>query len=202
MATPLSLGELGDEESSIGLEHPVHRFDSGVLLVLSHVVQSEGARDRVEGGVREREVLRARDLERCRYSAPARPAAGAIDHLNCRINAVDRAGGCHPFGEDDRKATRAAAHVQDPIAGLELKIVGQRGAEALPASAEHPRPEVVDTRPADEPVVAVVMGMGGGVGHWHSLPGVAGFSLCWPSFVGTRQNDHAVCMAFAAPDWT
>ena len=41
------------------------------LIVLSHVVQSEGARDGVEGGIREREVLRESDLETRRCSTLA-----------------------------------------------------------------------------------------------------------------------------------
>ena len=182
MATPWSLVKLSDQESSVWLQHPIHLSDGGRLVVLSHVVQSEGARDRVEGVIRKREVLREPDLERRWHSALARPAAGAVDHLDCCIDAVDRAGGCDPFGEDVRKATRAAAHIENAVAGLELKIIGQHRAEALPAPAEQPCPEVVDTRPADEPVAAVVMGMGGGVGHWHSLPRAAGFGVCWPSF--------------------
>ena len=128
MASPWSLVKLRDQEPSIGFQHAVHLSDSGRLVVLSHVVQSEGARDRVEGVIREREVLRERDLERCRHSAPARLATGAVDHLGCCINPVDRAGGCHPLCEDDRLAARAAAHIEDAVAWLELKIISQHAA--------------------------------------------------------------------------
>ena len=181
MAAPLSLVELSDQEPSIGFQHPVHLCDGGRLVVLSDVVQSEGAGHRVEGVVREREVLRERDLEPRRHAALARQAAGTVDHLCCCINAIDRAGGCHPIGEDDRKATRPAARIEDPIAGLELKIIGQHRVEALTAPAEQPDPEVVKTRPADEPVVAVVMGTACGVGHWHSLPEICPGLASWTS---------------------
>jgi exodeoxyribonuclease-3 len=170
MASTWSLVKLRNQEPSTGFQHPVHLCDSGRLVVLGHVVQSESARDRVESGIREREVLRKRDLERRGYAAPARLAAGAVDHLHCCINPVDRAGGCHPLGEDDGKAARATANIQDAVAWLELKIISQHDAEALPAAAEQPGPEVVNTSPADEPVAAVVISMAGGVGHWHSLP--------------------------------
>jgi hypothetical protein len=173
MATPLSLVKLSDQEPSIGFQHPVHLCDSGRLVVLSHVVQSEGARDRVECVLREREVLRERDLERRRHSAPARLAAGAVDHLCCWVDAIDRAGGCHPLSEGDRNAARAAAYIEDPVARPELKIISQHGVEALPSAAEQPDPEVVNTRPVDEPVVAVVIGAAGGMGHCHSLPEIA-----------------------------
>ncbi len=71
MPTPLALVELGDQEPPSGFEHPVHLLDCRLLIVLSHVVQSEGARDGVEGSVREREVLRESDLETRRCSTLA-----------------------------------------------------------------------------------------------------------------------------------
>ena len=106
------------------------------MVVLSDVVQSEGACHRVEGLICEREVLREGDLEPRGHSALARLAAGAVDHLCCGINAVDRTGGCDPPREDDHKAAGATAHIEDPVATLQLKIIGQRGAESLPASTE------------------------------------------------------------------
>ena len=178
MASTWSLVKLRDQEPSIGFQHPVHLSDGSRLVFLSHMVQSEGARDRVEGVIREREVLRERDLERCRHSALARMPAGAVDHLGCCINPIDRAGGCHPLGEDDRQAARAAAHIEYAVAWLELKIISQHGAEELPAAAEQPDAEVVNTCPADQPVAGMVIGMTGGVGHWHSLPEFPG-GLCW-----------------------
>jgi hypothetical protein len=106
------------------------------LVVLSDVVQSKGACDRVEGVSCEGEVLRERDLEPRGHSALPRLAAGAVDHLCCGINTIDRAGGCDPLGEDDHKAAGATAHIEDPVARLQLKIIGQRGAESLSAPTE------------------------------------------------------------------
>jgi hypothetical protein len=128
MATPLSLVKFGDQEPSAVFEHAVHLVDCGQLIILGHVVQSQGARDRVECSVGEREVLRVRDLEGRRYFTSARPSSGAFDHLDCSIDAVDRARGCHALSEHDRKAASAAAHIEHPIAGLQLKIISHHGA--------------------------------------------------------------------------
>ena len=81
--------ELGDQQSSARLEDPVHLLDGGLLIIFGHVVQSQGARNRVEGAIREREVLSERDLEGRGYSALARPAGGTFDHLCRWVDAVD-----------------------------------------------------------------------------------------------------------------
>ena len=132
--------KLRDQEPSAGFQDPVHLSDGSWLVILSHMVQSEGARDRVEAVIGEREVLRERDLEGRRHSTPARLAAGAVDHLGCCIDTIDRAGGCHPLGEENRKAARATAHIEDAVAWLELKIISQHGAEALPRRPSNPIP--------------------------------------------------------------
>lgn len=183
MAGTWTLVKLRDQEPPAGLQDPVHLSDGSWLVILGHVVQSEDARDRVEDLIGERKILRERDLEGRGHSPPARLAAGAVDHLGCCIDAIDRAGGCHPLGEENRKAARATAHIEDAVPWLELKIFSQHGAEALPATAEQPDPEVVKARPADEPVAAVVTGMAGGVGHWHSLPEFPP-GVCCLRFVG------------------
>ena len=97
-------------------------------------------------------------------------------------------------------AAGATAHIEDAVAWLQLKIISQHGAEALPAAAEQPGPEVVNTSPADEPVGAVVIGMAGGAGHWHSLPEFP-VGVCRPASLASPENDQAVCIAFAATDW-
>jgi hypothetical protein len=73
--------KLSDQQPSAGFEDPVHLLDGDQLIILSHVVQSQSACDRIESPIREREVLRERDLEGRRYTALARPAGRAFDHL-------------------------------------------------------------------------------------------------------------------------
>ena len=84
MAAPLSLVELSDQEPSIGFQHPVHLCDGGRLVVLSDVVQSEGAGHRVEGVVREREVLRERDLEADRGDLSQAGNLATEEHVRLR----------------------------------------------------------------------------------------------------------------------
>jgi len=50
----LSVAEFGEQESSAGFEDPVHLGNCSLLIILSYVVQGEGARHRVEAGVTER----------------------------------------------------------------------------------------------------------------------------------------------------
>ena len=104
--TPLALVELGDQEPSMRFQHSVHLADCSPLIILSYVMQCEGACDGVEGRIRKRKLLRESDLEGRRCSSLACPAAGTVDHLDCCINAVDRAAGCYAFGESDSKAGR------------------------------------------------------------------------------------------------
>jgi hypothetical protein len=168
MPTPLALVELGDQEPSGGFEHPIHFLDCGPLIILSDVVQSERARDGVEARIRKREVLRESDLEPRRYSTLARLAAGTVDHLDCCINAVHGAGGSYPLREDEGEAARAAADIENPVTRPKLQIVGQHRAQTGSALAEQDVAQIVNTRPVDEPVAAVVMGVARGVDHRHA----------------------------------
>jgi hypothetical protein len=167
MPTPLALVELGDQEPSSGSKHPIHFLDCGPLIILSDVVQSERARDGVEARIRKREVLRVSDLETRRYSTLACPAAGTVDHLDCCINAVHGACGSYPLREDEDKAARAAADIEDPVTGQKLQIVGQHRAQTFSSPPKQAVAQVINTRPVDEPVAAVVMGTAGGVDHRH-----------------------------------
>ena len=167
MPTPLALMELGDQEPSSGFEHPVHLLDCGPLIVLGHVVQGERACDGVEGRIRKRKVLRETDLETRRYSTLACLAAGTVDHLDCCINAVHGAGGSYPLREDKGEAAGAAADIENPVTGPKLQIVGQHRAQTVSSPAKQAVAQVVNTRPVDEPVAAVVMGTAGGVDHRH-----------------------------------
>ena len=160
---PLFLVKLGDQQPSAGFEDPIHLVNCGQLIILSHMMQSQNARNRIEGSISEREVLCERDLEGRRYSALACSAGSAFDHLGCRIDAIDRAGGSHAFSEDDRKAASTAAHVEHLISGLQLKIIGHHGAQTT--SPAQPGPQVVDPCPVDELVATVVIGTAGGVDH-------------------------------------
>jgi hypothetical protein len=160
-----SLVELSDQEPSARFEHPVHLLDCGQLIILSDVMQDQGARERVEAPIRKRQVLRERDLEAHRYSALARPAAGALDHLGCWIDAVHRAGRSHTLSENDRKAASPAAHIEHLISGPQLKVISHHGAHTVPASPEQVSPQVVETGPVNEPVTTVVISTAGSVHH-------------------------------------
>ncbi len=157
--------KLSDQEPAARFEHSIYLLDRGQLIILSDVMQSQGAGDRVEGSIRKRQVLRERYLEGRRESALARPAAGSLDHLGCWIDAVDRAGSSHTLCEDHRKAARPAAHIEHLISGLQLKIISQHGTHPVPTSPEQPTRQVVDPRPVNEPVMTVVISTAGSVHH-------------------------------------
>jgi hypothetical protein len=128
MATAWAFVKLSDQEPSTGLKHPVHFLDRSPLIILSHMVQREGAPNGVERGIRKREILSEGDLEGGRCSPFACLAAGPVDHLDCCINAVHRAGGRYPLGKDAGKAARATADIEDPVTGPKLKIVSEHPA--------------------------------------------------------------------------
>jgi hypothetical protein len=167
MPTAWALVKLGDQEPSTGLEHPVHLLDRSPLIILSHMMQGEGAPNGVEGRIRKREILCEGHLEGDRCSPFACLAACPVDHLGCCINAVNRAGGCYPLGENARKAARAAADIEDPVTGPKLKIVSQHPAQTISTPSKQPVPQVVEACPVDEPVAAVVIGVAGGMDHRH-----------------------------------
>jgi len=165
-AMSMSATEFGDQEPSTRFEHPVHLFDCSLLIILSYVVQDEGARDRVEGGIRERKVLCEGDLEACRQSTFAGSAGRQVDHLGSGINPVHRAARRHPCGKHHGKAPGAAAHIENPITDSELKIVSEHPAESASASPAQAGSHVVQPRPVNRLVAAGVMGMA--VNHWQS----------------------------------
>ena len=117
MPTPWAFVKLSDQEPATGLEHPAHLLDRSPLIVLSHMVQRERARDGVEDGIRKREILCEGYLEGGRCFPFACLAAGHVDHLNCCINAVHGAGRCHALGKDAGKAARATADIENSVAG-------------------------------------------------------------------------------------
>jgi hypothetical protein len=121
---PLALVELGNQEPSMRFQHSVHLTDCRPLIVLRHVMQCERACDGVEGGIRKRKLLGESDLEGRRYPSFACQAVRPVDHFDCCINAVDRAGGSYPLRESDSKAARSAAHIEHSVAGLKLQIIG------------------------------------------------------------------------------
>jgi hypothetical protein len=165
--TPWAGVKLGDQEPSTGLEHPVHLLDRSSLIVLGYMVEREGARDGAEGGIGKRQVLCEGDLEGTRHAPFACLAAGAVDHLDCCINAVNRPSRCYPLRKDAGKAARAAADVEDLVTGPKLQIISQHRAQTVSAPAKQAVPQVVNTRPVNEPVSAVVTGMAGGMDHRH-----------------------------------
>lgn len=109
-------------------QHSVHLTDCSPLIILSHVMQGERACDGVEGGIRKRKLLRESDLEGRRYSSLACPAPGTVDHFDRCINAVDGACRSYPLRTSKSKAARPAAHIEDPVAGPQLQIVGHHSA--------------------------------------------------------------------------
>lgn len=88
-----ALLKFGDEKSSAGFEHPIHLLDRSTLIIFSHMVQSERAREGIESGIRERQLLREGDLETDRYSVILRSGGGELDHFWRRIDAMDGAAG-------------------------------------------------------------------------------------------------------------
>ena len=104
----------------MGFQHSVHLADCSRLIVPSYVMQCEGACDGVEGGIRKRKLLRESDLEGRHYTSLACQAASTVDHLDCCIDAVDRAGGSYSLGERDSKAARSTTHIEDPVTGPKL----------------------------------------------------------------------------------
>jgi hypothetical protein len=121
--TPLALVELGDQEPSMGFQHSVHLADCSRLIVPSYVMQCEGACDGVEGGIGKRKLLRVSDLEGRDDASLACQAASTVDHLDCCVDTVDRAGGPYSLSESDSKAARSTTHIEDPVTGLKLQIV-------------------------------------------------------------------------------
>jgi hypothetical protein len=182
MPAALTLVKLSDHEPSTRLEHPVHLLDRSPLIILSHMVQRKGAPDGVEGGIRKRELLCEADLEGDRCSPFACLAAGPVDHLNCCINAVHRAGGCYPLGIHAGKAARATADIKDPVTGPKPKIVSQHRAQTVSTPTKQPVPQVVEACPVDELVAAVVIGMASGVDHRHESV------RCSPGRLATRVH--------------
>jgi hypothetical protein len=138
--TPWAGVKLSDQEPSAGREHPVHLLDRSWLIVLSYMVEREGARDGVEGGIGKRQVLGEGDLEGTRYAPFACLAAGAVDHFDGCINAVNRPSRCYPLRKDAGKAARAAADVEDSVTGPELQIISQHRAQTVSAPAKQAVP--------------------------------------------------------------
>ena len=136
MPTTWAFVELSDQEPSTRLEHPAHLPDRGPLIILSHMVQREGAPNGVEGGIRKRKILCEGDLEGDSYSPFACLAASPFDHLDCCINAVHRAGGCYSLGKDAGEAAWATADIEDPVAGPKLEIVSQHPAQTFSTSSK------------------------------------------------------------------
>src|SRR4029453_7316258 len=97
MSEPWSLLEFSDQQSATGLEHPVHLGNGSLLIILSDMVQSQGAGDRVKHCVRKWQMLGVADLEAHRYAMFARLRSCPADHLWTRVNAGDRAGRSHPL---------------------------------------------------------------------------------------------------------
>jgi hypothetical protein len=127
VTTPLAFVELGDQEPSMRFQHAVHLAYCSPLIVLSHVMQREGACDGVKGGVRKGKLLRKSNLEGDYHASLACLTAGTVDHLDCCIYAVDGAGGSYPLGERDCQTARSTANVEDMVARPQLQIVDDHG---------------------------------------------------------------------------
>jgi hypothetical protein len=134
----LSFAEFGDQESPAGFEDPVHLDNCSLLIILSYVVQGEGARHCVEAGVGERKPLRESGLKVCRQPMPACSRRCQLDHLSGRIDPIHRSGRGYSRGEHHRQAAAAAPHVENPITGSQLQIVSEHRPESRSAWPEQP----------------------------------------------------------------
>ena len=93
MRNGVVLSEFGEQESPAGFEDPVHLGNCSLLIILSYVVQGEGARHRVEAGVSERKPLRESGLKVCRQSPRrARAVASLIISAAASIPSTDPEG--------------------------------------------------------------------------------------------------------------
>jgi hypothetical protein len=134
----LSFAEFGDQEPPTRLEDPVHLGDCGLLIILSYVVQGEGARHRVEAGVSERKPLRESGLKVCRQSMPAGSRGCQLDHLSGCIDPIHRSGRSYSRGEHHRQTAAAAPHVENPITVSQLQIVSEHRPESPSPWPEQP----------------------------------------------------------------
>jgi hypothetical protein len=124
---PAAFMEFGYQKLAAGFEYPVHLTDSSLLIIFRHMVQYEGARESIEGCVSERKVLRKGNLKVDRQAATTCPDSGAVDHLGAWVDAIHRARR-DPLREGHRKPSGAAPHIEYPIAGSKLEIVGEHSA--------------------------------------------------------------------------
>ena len=153
---PVSLIELGDQQSAVRLEHPMHLLHSGLLIIFGDVVQGKCAGDCVERGVRKGESLRVSHLKGDWNLLFACSGGRTLDHLWGRIDAGDRSRRCHSLGERHRQLAGAASHIENPITAVQSKIIGKGVAETLATSAEQTIRQVVRPGPVDEAVMAVI----------------------------------------------
>jgi hypothetical protein len=155
----LSFAEFSDQESPAGFEDPVHLDDGSLLIILSYVVQGEGARHRVEAGVSEWKPLRESGLKVCRQSMPAGSRRCQLDHLSGCIDPIDGPGRSYSRGEHHRQTAAAAPNVENAITVSQLQIVSEHRPESPSPWPEQPDCQVVDPRPVDRMIAAGVMCM-------------------------------------------
>jgi hypothetical protein len=152
----VSLIELSDQQSAIRLEDPTHLLHSGLLIIFGDVVQGQRASYGVERGIGKGESLRESHLKSGRNLLLARSGGRTFDHLGGCIDTGDRSGGCHTLGERHRQLAGAASHIENPITGVQSKIIGKGLAEAPATSAEQTVHQVVRPSPVDEAVMVVI----------------------------------------------
>ena len=112
--------------------------DCGLLIILSYVVQGEGARHRVEAGVSERKPLRESGLKVCRQSMPAGSRGCQLDHLSGCIDPIHRSGRsyCAANTFARRPLPHPTSRTRSP--SPQLQIVSEHRPESPAAWAEQP----------------------------------------------------------------
>ena len=146
----------------------MHLLHSGLSIIFGHVMQHKRARDGVEAAVRKRKPLGKGHLKGDRKVLLAGLRGRALDHLRSCIDAGHGSGGGYPLGEGHRQLAGAASHIENPITGLQFKIISEHLAQPLTASAEQSIRQVVRTRPVNEAVMAVVHDLRGSLSKWRT----------------------------------
>ena len=134
----LSFAEFSDQESPTWFEDPVHLDHCGLLIILSYMVQGEGARHRVEAAVSEWKPLCESGLKVCGQSLAAGSRRCQLDHLSGCIDPIYRPGRSHSRGEHHRQTAAAAPYVENPITVSQPQIVSEHRPESPSPWPEQP----------------------------------------------------------------
>ena len=132
--------ELGDQQSALRLEHPMHLLHSGLLIIFGDVVQASVQADGVERGIGKGSAAARKppesdwDLAACAlWRSHVRSSRQLHRHRRHVPSGATRSANAH------RQLAGAAPHIENPITGLHSKIIGKCLAEPLSTSAEQAR---------------------------------------------------------------